>query len=67
MSGVPVESTVANHLDPVHEILRFVTVLPASNVVVGTHARKGLALVVLGSMAMRVVHGSPCPALVVKV
>ncbi|MGZ4757153.1 MAG: universal stress protein [Acidimicrobiia bacterium] len=64
--GQPVESTVVRDLDPVHAILRFASDVPASFVVVGTHARKGLARVVLGSVAMRVVHGSPCPVLVVR-
>jgi nucleotide-binding universal stress UspA family protein len=40
--------------------------LPASFVVVGTNARQGLARAVLGSVAMRVVHGAPCPVLVVR-
>lgn len=64
--GQPAESTVVRELDPVHAIIRFATDLPASFVVVGTHAREGLARVVLGSVAMRVVHGSPCPVLVVR-
>jgi nucleotide-binding universal stress UspA family protein len=62
----PTESTILREADPVHAIVRFVTDLPASFVVVGTHARQGLARVVLGSVAMRVVHASPCPVLVVR-
>ncbi len=64
--GQPAESTVVRDLDAVHAIIRFATDLPASYVVVGTHARKGFGRVVLGSVAMRVVHGSPCPVLVVR-
>jgi len=35
--------------------------LPASLVAMSTHGRTGLARVVLGSVALRVVHESPCP------
>jgi len=38
---------------------------PASLVVVSTHARSGLARIVFGSVAARIVHHSPAPVLVV--
>ena len=64
--GQPAESTILRQMDPVRALLRFATELPASFVVVGTHARQGFARAVLGSVAMRVVHGAPCPVLVVR-
>lgn len=63
--GKPAERTILRDVDPAHAILRFVTDLPASFIVMGTHGRRGFARVVLGSVAMRVVHASPCPVLVV--
>jgi nucleotide-binding universal stress UspA family protein len=39
---------------------------PASLLVVGTHGRAGLARLVHGSVAMRIVHHSPVPVVVVR-
>lgn len=40
--------------------------LPAALVAMGTHGRTGIARVALGSVAMHVVHRSPCPVLVMR-
>jgi len=40
--------------------------LPATLLALTTHARSGLARAVLGSVAMDVVHRSPCPVLVAR-
>ena len=40
--------------------------LPAALVAMATHGRTGLSRAALGSVAMRVVHGSSCPVLVVR-
>ena len=53
-------------IEPADAIVKFALELPASIVVVGNHARHGLARIALGSTAMRVVHRSPCPVLVVR-
>ena len=53
-------------LDPAEAIVKFARELPASVVIVGSHARRGLARIALGNTAMRVVHTSPCPVLVVR-
>jgi nucleotide-binding universal stress UspA family protein len=53
-------------VDPADAIVRFARELPASIVVIGNHARHGLARIALGNTAMRVVHDSPCPVLVVR-
>ncbi len=52
--------------DPADAIVKFAHELPASIVVVGNHARRGLARIALGNTAMRVVHSCPCPVLVVR-
>jgi len=51
---------------PVAAILRAVGELGADLVVMGTHGRTGLAHVVLGSVAERVLRGSPVPVLTVR-
>jgi nucleotide-binding universal stress UspA family protein len=51
---------------PVAAILRAVGDLGADLVVMGTHGRTGLAHVVLGSVAERVLRGSPVPVLTVR-
>ncbi len=47
-------------------IVGFARDLPATYLVMGSHGRRGMARVALGSVAMRVVHRSPCPVLVVR-
>jgi nucleotide-binding universal stress UspA family protein len=64
--GFDAESEVLRDVDPARGIVDFARKLPASVVVVGTHARRGLARVALGSVAMNVVHRAPCPVLVLR-
>ena len=64
--GLDAESAVLRDVDPARGIVDFARKLPASVVVMGTHARHGLARVALGSVAMNVVHRAPCPVLVVR-
>ncbi len=61
-----VETKVLTATDPADAIVRFAAELPASFVAVGTHGRRGLARLALGSVAMRVVHRSPCPVIVIR-
>ncbi len=63
---VATETKLLTALDPADAIVSFAQELPASFVVVGSHARTGLTRIALGNTAMRVVHRSPCPVLVVK-
>jgi nucleotide-binding universal stress UspA family protein len=47
------------------EIVRHARDIGADMIVVGTHGRRGLAHVVLGSVAEKVVHRSTCPVLTI--
>ena len=51
--------------DPWREIERVAGELPADLVVMGTHGRKGLSHLVLGSVTEKVMHRVPCPVLAV--
>ena len=50
---------------PFLEIIRYAKELEIDLIVLGTHGRTGLAHVLLGSVAERVVRKSPCPVLTV--
>jgi nucleotide-binding universal stress UspA family protein len=51
---------------PAREIAQLAADLEADLVVVGTHGRRGLSRVLLGSVAESVVRLAPCPVLVVR-
>jgi nucleotide-binding universal stress UspA family protein len=63
-SGVPIR-TVLRAGDPATTILEEVRAAGADLVVMGTHARKGLLRLILGSVTERVVRHAPCPVLAV--
>jgi nucleotide-binding universal stress UspA family protein len=50
---------------PAEEILKAAETERASLIVMGTHGRKGVAHMVMGSVAERVVRSAPCPVLTV--
>ncbi|MBM4280360.1 MAG: universal stress protein [Deltaproteobacteria bacterium] len=52
--------------DPRERVLEEADRLAATHVVVGTHDRKGVACVVLGSVAERIVHDARVPVMVVR-
>ncbi len=52
--------------DTVEEIVRYVAEQKVSMVILGTHGRKGIDRIVLGSVALRVVRRSPAPVLTVN-
>ncbi len=60
------DSKLLTAIEPADAIVAFARDLPASIVVIGSHARTGLARVALGNTAMRVVHSAPCPVLVIR-
>jgi nucleotide-binding universal stress UspA family protein len=49
-----------------HEIVRAATSMKADLIVLGTHGRTGVARLLLGSVAARVVATAPCPVLTVR-
>jgi nucleotide-binding universal stress UspA family protein len=52
--------------DPTTEILQMAAQLAADSIVVGTHGRRGLERVLLGSVAEHVVRMASCPVLVTR-
>ena len=65
--GGPNVNTVALHDDfPPGAIADYARTRPASLLALTTRARHGLSRAVLGSVAMEVVHRSPCPVLAVR-
>jgi nucleotide-binding universal stress UspA family protein len=52
--------------DPFWEICQTAEKEPADLIVMGSHGRTGLAHVLLGSVAERVVRHAPCPVLVTR-
>ncbi len=49
------------------EIVRLAEETPADMIVMGTHGRRGLARLLMGSVAEQVVRKAPCPVVTVKV
>jgi universal stress protein A len=58
--------TVVLHGDPAREILRAVRSYRIDLLVVGTHARRGVARMILGSVAATVLMKAPCPVVTVR-
>jgi nucleotide-binding universal stress UspA family protein len=52
--------------EPLKEALALAESLPAGLIVVGTHGRRGLSRIVLGSTAARVIEHAPCSVLVAR-
>jgi universal stress protein A len=51
---------------PFYEIIRYARETDADLIIMGTHGRSGLAHVLLGSVAEKVVRKAPCPVLTVR-
>jgi nucleotide-binding universal stress UspA family protein len=51
---------------PFYEIVRFAKEADVDLIIMGTHGRAGLAHVLLGSVAEKVVRKAPCPVLTVR-
>jgi nucleotide-binding universal stress UspA family protein len=68
-ASFPLPERVVLHVrydSPAQEIALLARDLDAQLVIVGTHGRRGLSRVLLGSVAEGVVRLSPCPVLVVR-
>jgi len=64
-AGVKVEARMLQG-NPAEEIVRYARLSGADLVVIGTHGRRGLRRMVLGSVAAQVVREAHCPVLVVR-
>jgi nucleotide-binding universal stress UspA family protein len=61
--------TVERHLmqgEPVATIVEFARRVPCDLIVMGTHGRRGLRHLLMGSVAEQVVRKAPCPVLTVR-
>jgi nucleotide-binding universal stress UspA family protein len=65
-AGVATSATVVRSAVPFSAIIRTARRDGAELIVLGTHGRRGLARVALGSVAERVVALAPCPVLTVR-
>lgn len=65
-TGFPVDTVVEAADDPARGVLRAAVDRRADLVAISTHARSGIARLLLGSVADKVVRGAPCPTLVAR-
>jgi len=67
-TGDPQVATEAHVIegDPATEIVRLAEKVPCDMVVMGTHGRRGLRRLLMGSVAESVLRSAPCPVLTVK-
>ncbi len=64
--GIPANRTYVGRGNPAHEIREMAAELDVDLIVMGTHGRHGLGLL-LGSTATGVLHGCPCDVLTVRI
>jgi nucleotide-binding universal stress UspA family protein len=64
--GVDVAARIVQIGAPFLEIIRYAKDNAIDLIVIGTHGRSGLAHVLIGSTAERVIRKSPCPVLTVR-
>jgi len=65
-NALVVRSLVLPHSSPAQAITQVAADKDADLIVVGTHGRKGLTRMLMGSTAESLLRRSPCPVLVVK-
>jgi universal stress protein A len=64
--GIPASRTYVGRGNPAHEIRETAAELGVDLIILGTHGRHGLGLL-LGSTATGVLHGCPCDVLTVRI
>jgi nucleotide-binding universal stress UspA family protein len=64
--GVTALAVVAQSDRPADEIVTYARLHDIDLIVMGTHGRSGIAHLLLGSVAERVVHTAPCPVLTLR-
>ena len=65
-AGVPAERALVGRGSPAHEIRAVAEAQGTDLIIMGTHGRHGLGLL-LGSTATGVLHGAPCDVLTVRI
>jgi nucleotide-binding universal stress UspA family protein len=65
--GIPPSRTLVREGDPADEILAAATAVGARMIALGTHGRRGLSHLLLGSVADQVVRRATVPVLTVRV
>jgi universal stress protein A len=65
-SKAPFAPTILRIGDPANVILELANELHAELVVMGTHGRRGVSRLLLGSVAESVARSSPCPVLLLR-
>jgi universal stress protein A len=61
-----VKSAVLTSTSPARAILSYATDVRADLLIIGTHGRSGIAELLLGSVAHKIVRSAPCPVLTVR-
>jgi nucleotide-binding universal stress UspA family protein len=64
-AGVPIETSWVIGV-PAADIVQLATEVRADLIVLGTHGRRGMSHLLLGSVAEQVVRTAPCPVLTVR-
>lgn len=64
-TGIRTKRIIRHSMNPADTILAVASELGADLIVTGTHGREGLAQLILGSVAEKVVRRAPCPVLTV--
>jgi nucleotide-binding universal stress UspA family protein len=64
--GVRADGEVLLGADPAEHVIDRANGWPATLVAIASHGRTGMSRVVLGSVAMKIAHGCPCPVLVAR-
>jgi nucleotide-binding universal stress UspA family protein len=66
ISGITVDRKLLQG-EPVTSIVEFAQRVPCDLIIMGTHGRRGLRHLLMGSVAEQVVRKAPCPVLTVRV
>jgi universal stress protein A len=65
--GIPPERVTVLHGRPATEIAAHAEAIQADLIVIGSHGRKGMSRVMLGSTANGVLHGAECDVLTIRI
>ncbi len=66
LAGVDAEVRIVDHASPAEGICEAAKELASELIIIATHGRTGLAHLLIGSVAERVVRHAPCPVLTLR-